>query len=64
MEKESLQTVLEEVVFILNELRNEKLKALEKTKLSDGQEEILERIDRDLKACLTKLGLVLHPTEL
>lgn len=56
--------VLEEVTFILNEIKQEKLKDLEKTKLNSKQENILENIEKDLDTCSTKLGLLLHPKEL
>ena len=42
--EESLQGVLEEVTFILNELRNKKLKLLEQGKLTPQQEEVVEEI--------------------
>jgi len=64
MHQESLQGVLEEVTFILNELRNKKLKLLEQSKLTPKQEEVLEDIEKDINVCVTKLGLVLHATEL
>ena len=62
--EESIESVLEEVTFILNEIRNEKLKVLGKKKLTPSQEEIVEDIERDLEVCVTKLGLLLHPSEL
>ncbi len=62
--EESVESVLEDVTLILNELRTEKLKSLEKTKLSPAQEKIVEDIEKDLEACVTKLGLILHTTEL
>ena len=62
--EESLQGVLEEVTFILNELRNKKLRLLEQSKLTPKQEEVLEDIEKDINVCVTKLGLVLHATEL
>ena len=62
--EESLQGVLEEVTFILNELRNKKLKLLERGKLTPQQEEVVEEIEKDINVCVTKLGLVLHATEL
>ncbi len=60
----SIATVLEEVTFILNEIREEKLNDLEKTKLNSQQQKIVDDIEKDLKACTTKLGLILHTTEL
>ena len=62
-EKE-LAAVLEEVAFILNEIKQTKLKELEKTKLTARQEKIIEDIEKDLDVCATKLGLVLHTAEL
>ena len=61
---EDVQSVLEDVVFILNEVRKQRLKALEKTKLTAAQEKIVEGIEKDLQVCVTKVGLLLHPTEL
>lgn len=60
----SVQKVLEEVTFSLNEIKQEKLKNLEKTKLTPQQEKILVDIEKELDICTTKLGLLLHPTEL
>ena len=62
--EEDMQSVLEDVVFILNDVRRLKLKELEKMKLSPQQFEKLKEIDKDVRVCVTKLGLVLHPTEL
>lgn len=62
--EKSVVTVLEDVTFILNEIREEKLNNLEKTKLTLQQQKIVENIEKDLKVCVTKLGLVLHTTEL
>ena len=62
--EEDLQGILEDAVFILNEVRSEKLKGLEKTKLSVKQVEMLQGIEKDLQVVVTKLGIVLHPTEL
>lgn len=62
--EESVQAVLEEITFILNELRNKKLNLLEKTKLNMQQEEMVQEVRRDLEVCVTKLGLILHTTEL
>ncbi len=61
---EDLQGVIEDVTFILNNIRNKKFKQLEKTKLTEKQEEMLETIEKDLEVAVTKLGLVLHATEL
>ena len=63
-EDKSVQKVLEEVSFILNEIRNEKVKKLEKTGLNTNQEKILIEIEKDINTCVTKLGLLLHSTEL
>lgn len=60
----SIAKVLEEITFILNEIRTTKLKDLEATKLTPKQEKIIESIEKDLNACTTKLGLILHTTEL
>lgn len=57
-------SVLEDVTFILNEIKQTKLKSLESTKLTSKQEKILEDIAKDLNVCSTKLGLLLHPKEL
>lgn len=62
--EESVETVIEDVTFILNELRLKKLKLLEETKLNVNQEKILEDIEKDLETAVTKLGLLLHPSEL
>ena len=65
MKKENtLIKVLEEVTFTLNEIRKEKLKKLEESKLSTKQEKIILEIERDLEISVTKLGLLLHLTEL
>ena len=61
---EDIQSVLEDVTYILNELRNNKLKLLERKKLSSDEERLVEEIEKDLNVCVTKLGLLLHPTEL
>ncbi len=61
---ESVESVLENVVFILNEIRNRKFKNLRRLKLTPEQERALENIDKDIEVCLTKLGLLLHPGEL
>lgn len=60
----SVQGVLEEAAFILNKIRANKIKKLEKTKLTPEQEKILEDIERDINVCVTKLGLLLHAKEL
>ncbi len=60
----SVQAALEEAVFILNEIRINKVKKLEETKLTPKQEKILEEIENDINACVTKLGLLLHAKEL
>ncbi|MBI2148478.1 hypothetical protein HYU23_02265 [Candidatus Woesearchaeota archaeon] len=62
--EKSVAAVLEDVTFILNEVRNKKFKDLEETKLSPKQEKILNDIEKDLEVCVTKLGKVLHTTEL
>jgi len=62
--EKSIQKVLEETVFILNEIRNGKIKGMEKLKLTPAQEKILVSIEKDLNICVTKLGLLLHSTEL
>jgi hypothetical protein len=62
--EESLQTVFEDVTYLLNNIRNEKFKVLEKTKLTPAQQKVLDNIEKDLEACVTKIGLVLHSTEL
>ena len=63
-EEKSVEVVLEDVTFILNKIRNVKFKDLEKTKLNSKQERILEDLERDIDVCVTKLGKVLHTTEL
>ncbi len=63
-DESSVQRVLEEAVFILNEIRINKIKKLEETKLTPKQEKILEEIENDINACVTKLGLLLHAKEL
>lgn len=60
----SIETVLEDVTFMLNEIKQIKLKELEKTKLTSKQEKILENVEKDLDACVTKIGLMLHTKEL
>ncbi|MBS3152624.1 hypothetical protein J4230_04400 [Candidatus Woesearchaeota archaeon] len=60
----SVAAVLEDVSFILNEVRNTKFKNLEETKLSAKQEKILEDVEKDIDVCVTKLGKILHTTEL
>jgi len=67
MKKENernIAAVLEDVTFVLNEIRGTKLKELEKTKLTPKQEKMLDNIEKDLGVCVTKIGLILHPTEL
>ncbi len=59
-----LAAVLEDVTFIINEIRVDKFKKLEKTKLTPKQEELLDNIEKDLEVCVTKLGKILHTTEL
>ena len=56
--------VLEEVVHILNELKHKKFNELRKTKLISNQEKILQQTEKDIDVCVTKLGLILHTTEL
>ena len=53
--------VLEEVTFTLNEVRNSKLKNL---KLNQEQAKVIEDVEKDLEEVITKIGLLLHPTEL
>lgn len=60
----SIQSVLEDVSFILNEIKQTRLKNLEKSKLTPKQEKIIEDMEKDLNLCSTKLGLLLHPKEL
>jgi len=60
----SVVAVLEDVTFILNEIRNNKFRKLEGTKLSSKQEEILENIEKDIEVCVTKLGKLIHMSEL
>lgn len=60
----SIATVLEDVTFMLNEIKQIKLKELEKTKLTSKQEKILENVEKDLDVCVTKIGLILHAKEL
>ena len=62
--EKSVVTVLEDVTFILNEVRNTKFKDLENTRLSPKQEKILDNIEKDLEVCVTKLGKLLHSSEL
>lgn len=63
-EEKSVAVVLEDVTFILNEIRNRKFKDLEKTKLNSNQEKILIDIEKDLNVCTTKIGKILHTVEL
>ncbi len=63
-DESSVQGVLEEVTFILNEIKQNKIKKLEETKLTPRQEKILEDIEKDINICVTKLGLLLHTKEL
>lgn len=60
----NIATVLEDVTFMLNEIKQIKLKELEKTKLTPKQEKILEDVEKDLDICATKIGLILHTKEL
>jgi len=60
----SVQGVLENITFIMNEIRINKIKKLEETKLTPKQEKILEEIEKDMNSCITKLGLILHTKEL
>lgn len=60
----SIAIVLEDVTFMLNEIKQIKLKELEKTKLTSKQEKILEDVEKDLDTCVTKIGLMLHAKEL
>ena len=62
--EESVQGVIEDVTYILNEIRNKKFQNLRKLKLNSTQEKAVEYIEKDLEVCVTKLGLLLHPTEL
>ena len=61
---ESIQSVLEEVTFILNEIKQKKFRELRKLKLNVEQEKLIRNVENDLDVCVTKLGLLLHPTEL
>ena len=61
---ESLQTIIEDVTNILNEIRNTKFKRLEITNLNSQQQRVVDDVEKDLVVCITKLGLVLHSTEL
>ena len=60
----SVQGVLENITFIMNEIRINKIKKLEETKLTPKQEKILEEIEKDMNSCITKLGLILPTKEL
>ena len=62
--EESIQTVLEDVTFIINEIKQKKFKELRKLKLNSQQEKLIENVEKDLDVCVTKLGLILHSTEL
>ncbi|HLC78144.1 MAG TPA: hypothetical protein VJH92_03395 [Candidatus Nanoarchaeia archaeon] len=62
--EKSVVAVLEETTFILNELKHEKFSELRKTKLTPAQEKILTQAEKDIDVCVTKIGLLLHPTEL
>ena len=63
-ENNSVQKAAEEITFILNEIRNDKIKKLEGLKLTPAQEKVLTSIEKDINICVTKLGLLLHQTEL
>ncbi|MBS3174743.1 hypothetical protein J4440_02585 [Candidatus Woesearchaeota archaeon] len=60
----SIQAVLEDVTFILNEIKHKKFDSLRKTKITVQQEKIIEGVERDLDVCVTKIGLLLHAKEL
>ncbi len=62
--EDSIQGVLEEVTYILNEIKHKRFTELRKLKLNTKQESLIEDVEKDLDVCVTKLGLVLHPTEL
>ena len=62
--EKALAVVLEDVTFILNEIKQRKFRDLEGTKLTPKQEKILEDIGKDIDVCVTKLGKVLHSVEL
>ena len=62
--EKSVVTVLEDVTFILNEIKATKIKELEKTKLTPNQQKVVDNIKKDIDVCVTKLGLILHTSEL
>lgn len=62
--EKSVVAALEDVAFILNEIKHKKFQELRKTKLNPAQEKILTQIEKDIDVCVTKIGLLLHPTEL
>ncbi len=60
----SIQAVLEDVTFILNEIKQKKFRDMKKLKLNVSQEKVIEDVEKDLDVCVTKLGLILHSKEL
>ena len=62
--EKSVAIILEDVTFILNELKHRKFRDLETTKLNPKQEKMVEDIEKDLDVCVTKIGKILHTTEL
>ena len=62
--EETIVSVMEYTPFILNEIKATKIKELEKTKLTPNQQKVVDNIKKDIDVCVTKLGLILHTSEL
>ena len=54
-----LEAELEEVVFTLNEIRHKRFQELRKAKTKLEQEKVIEKMEKDIDVCVTKIGLYL-----
>ncbi len=54
-----LAAELEEVIFILNEIRHKMFQELRKAKTKLEEEKVIEKMEKDIDVCVTKLGLYL-----
>ena len=54
-----LEAELEEVVFTLNEIRHKSFNELRKAKTKLEQEKVIEKMEKDIDVCVTKIGLYL-----
>ena len=57
----SIAAELEDVIFTLNEIRHKRFQEIRKAKTKVEEEKIIEKIEKDIDVCVTKLGLIINP---